>query len=71
MGQSVLGRFIRKYRELEELCYRVTVGLRDARGRFRRRRPTPEVSAALLKKIDLDRALVRLCDRFFGEEDIC
>ena len=66
-GDSALSRLLREYQELEGMCYRVAIGMRDARGRFRRHPRSPRASALLLKKIDLDRALLRLCERFFGE----
>ncbi len=47
------------------MCYRVSVAFHDERGRFRpghRRRTHP----ALLKKVDLDTALVAVYERFFG-----
>lgn len=63
--EHIMPRLVRKYVELSEACYRVSVSHRDERGRFRRgnqqRRPHP----ALLKKIDLDAALSRIYWRFF------
>ena len=61
---GILCRLVHKYVELSEVCYRVSVAAHDERGRFRkgpRRREHP----ALLKKIDLDRALSRIYERFF------
>jgi len=62
---SILSCLIRKYLELSDLCYRVSVLAHDGRGRFQKghrvRRPHP----ALLKKIDLDEALVDIYRRFF------
>ena len=69
MTEGVLNRLVAKYRELEELCYRLAVAVRDSRGRFRRGRRTPRTPAALLKKVDLDRALVRVYARFFGDDE--
>jgi hypothetical protein len=55
--------FCERYRELEETCYRASVAQRAERGRFRGRYTVP---APLLKKLDLDEALERLHERFFG-----
>lgn len=63
---AVLVRLVRKYVELSDACYRVSVVAHDKHGRFRKghhaRRPHP----ALLKKVDLDRALGEVYRRFFG-----
>jgi hypothetical protein len=65
MSEEVLSRLVAKYRELADACYRVSVTVHDRYGRFQKghqaRRPHP----ALLKKVDLDRALARLYARFF------
>ncbi len=64
-AESILSRLTRKYLELSDVCYRVSVLAHDGRGRFRKghraRRPHP----ALLKKIDLDEALIDIYRRFF------
>ena len=62
---GILARLVRNYVELSDVCYRVSVVAHDRRGRFERghrvRRPHP----ALLKKIDLDEALIEVYRRFF------
>jgi len=62
--QSIWKTLSEKYLELEETCYRAAVSTRAGRGRFRGRYTVP---APLLKKIDLDRALLNLYLRFFGD----
>ena len=66
---DILSRLLRKYSELSHVCYRVSMAGRDERGRYRRghiaRTPHPSV----LKKIDIDRALARVYDRFFASEE--
>jgi hypothetical protein len=65
---SLLRRLAARYRELEERCYRTSVAT-HRRDRPQQRDPMEaQVSAALLKKMDLDRALAALYDRFFGGE---
>jgi len=63
---GIMPRLVRRYLELSEACYRVSVSHHDERGRFkkghRRRSPHP----ALLKKTDLDRSLAHVYQRFFG-----
>jgi hypothetical protein len=63
---GIMPRLVRRYLELSDACYRVSVSHHDAKGRFkkghRRRSPHP----ALLKKTDLDRSLERIYERFFG-----
>ena len=64
-SDRILPRLVRRYQELAEMCYRVTVAYHDERGRLRRghrRRTHP----ALLKKVDLDTALSQVYRRFFG-----
>jgi hypothetical protein len=63
MAQCIWKSFSEKYAELEETCYRAAVSTRDDRGRFRGRYRVP---APVLKKVDLDQALERLYERFFG-----
>jgi len=63
MTQSIYRLFCEKYLELEETCYRAAVSSRASKGRFRGRYTVP---APLLKKLDLDRALEDLYERFFG-----
>lgn len=62
---GILARLVRNYVELSDVCYRVSVVAHDRRGRFERghrvRRPHP----ALLKKVDLDEALIEVYRRFF------
>ena len=68
IGDSILPQLVRKYEELAEMCYRVSVAYHDERGRLRRghrRRTHP----ALLKKVDLDAALSHVYRRFFGGYD--
>jgi hypothetical protein len=64
--ESILTLLARRYLELEEACYRVSVVFHDQYGRFQKghrvRRPHP----ALVKKVDLDAALSRVYERFFG-----
>jgi hypothetical protein len=64
-NEGVLTRLVRKYLDLSDVCYRVSVAAHDRGGRFKKghrgRRPHP----ALLKKVDLDRALAHLYRRFF------
>lgn len=63
-----LAALVRRYVELSEQCYRVSVSRHDERGRFRRGHPGRRPHPALLKKSDLDRALERLHQRFFGSD---
>jgi len=65
---GVLDRFTARYRELEARCYRTNVSVHRPEGRRRRDPVEQQVSSAMLKKMDLDRALARLYDRFFGSE---
>lgn len=69
--EHVLSRLVERYLELCEVCYRVAVSRHDERGRFRRGHPGRRVHPALLKKVDLDRALAHVYRRFFlaHEED--
>jgi len=62
---SVLVRLASKYLELSEVCYRVSVAAHDHKGRFKKGHPGRRPHPALLKKIDLDRALAQIYRRFF------
>jgi len=62
---DILPRLARKYLELCEFCYRVSVASHDGRGRFSKGHRGDHPHPALLKKMDLDRALARLYRRFF------
>jgi len=62
---GVLPRLVRRYIELSELCYRVAVVAHDRRGRFQKGHRAGHPHPALLKKVDLDRALARVYQRFF------
>jgi hypothetical protein len=68
LGSSVFERLIARYRELEARCYRANVCVYGPRGREPRDPRERQVSAALLKKMDLDRALALLYRRFFGAD---
>ena len=63
---GIMPRLVRRYLELSEACYRVSVSQHDERGRFRKghvgRRPHP----ALVQKVDLDQTLEQVYERFFG-----
>ncbi len=65
ISDSILPHLVRKYEELAETCYRVSVAFHDERGRFRPGHRS-RVHPALMKKVDLDRALLRVYERFFG-----
>jgi len=67
--EEIMPRLTRKYLELSAACYRVATAVHDERGRFRRGHPGRRVSPAVLKKIDLDKALDRVYQRFFGDHD--
>jgi hypothetical protein len=68
VSKSVLDRLVARYRELEACCYRANVCVHGPEGRDRRDPRQRQVSAALMKKMDLDRVLVLLYRRFFGSE---
>ncbi|GAG09170.1 unnamed protein product, partial [marine sediment metagenome] len=59
-GEDILPRLARKYLELCEICYRVSVARHDERGQFRRGHRGRRSHPALLKKMDVDRALARI-----------
>ncbi len=63
MPEGILRLLCRKYAELEEACYRAATASRSSRGRLRGRYALPD---PLVRKLDLDEALERLVDRFFG-----
>ena len=68
MTQGVLDRLTARYRELEARCYRTNVSVHRQEGRPQRDPLEQQASRALLKKMDLDRALAWLYNRFFREE---
>jgi len=63
---KIMPRLLRRYVELSDLCYRVSVSRHDRRGRFQKGHRGRTPHPALLKKVDLDRCLLRLYERFFG-----
>lgn len=67
--EEIMPRLARKYLELSAACYRVATAVHDERGRFRRGHPGRRVHPAVLKKIDLDEALARVYQRFFGNHN--
>jgi len=66
---DIFPRLARRYLELCELCYRVSVTSHDDRGRFPRGHHSRQLHPAVAKKIDLDRALARVYRRFFDSPD--
>lgn len=64
--RDIMRLLVERYAELSELCYRISVSRHDERGRFRRRHPGRRPHPALLKKVDLDYALLDVYRRFFG-----
>lgn len=64
-AEGVLLRLVRRYMELAEVCYRVSVSAHGERGRFRKGHRARHSHPALLKKVDLDEALVGVYRRFF------
>ena len=66
---SVLERFIRRYRWLEEMCYHA--GRDDSPPRARRKRsghpPENARTMLLLRKVDLDRELASLLARYLDD----
>ena len=66
LSNTVFDRLVARYRELEARCYRANVCVHGPEGRDRRDPRQRQVSTALLKKMDLDRALALLYRRFFG-----
>jgi len=68
VSDGILLQLVRKYAELAEFCYRVSVAYHDERGRLRRGHRS-RTHPALLKKVDLDAALAQIYRRFFGDHD--
>jgi|GEM_PF-2320933 len=64
--EHILPRLVRRYVELSAACYRVSVSCHDERGRFKKGHRSRSPHASLVKKIDLDRALARVYEQFFG-----
>lgn len=64
-AHGVLPLLVRKYVELADISYRVSVATHDKHGRFQKGHRGRRVHPALLKKVDLDRALERVYRRFF------
>jgi hypothetical protein len=64
MSQTLFQHFCTKYAELEETCYRAAVAGRSPHGRLRGRYTVP---APLVKKMDIDRALAGIYQKFFGD----
>ena len=62
---GILPRLVRKYVELSDVCYRVSVVAHDRRGRFQKGHRARTPHPAFLKKVDLDEALVEVYRRFF------
>lgn len=69
-GGEILPRLVTSYLELADRCYRVSVTVHNPKnGRFQRGSRGPRVHPALLKKADLDAALMRVYERFFRVAD--
>lgn len=64
---GIMPRLVRRYLELSEACYRVSVSHHDERGRFKKGHRRRSSHPAVLKKTDLDRSLAHLYQKFFGE----
>jgi len=69
-SKEILPRLVARYLELADRCYRVSVTFHDSNGRFRKGRPGPRSHTALMKKADLDVALVRIYERFFSDSRV-
>ena len=69
--ETTMARLVRKYLELSAVCYRAATASRNEHGRFRRGRRASQPHPAILKKIDLDEALDRVYQRFFGRQGTC
>ena len=67
--QTIMARLVRRYAELSALCYRAATSPRDEYGRFQRGRVYRRPHSVVLKKIDLDVALERVYQRFFGVQE--
>ena len=65
---GVLARLVHRYLELSDLCYRVSVLGHDGRGRFPKGHRVRQPHPALVKKMDLDEALITLYRRFFDPD---
>ena len=63
---GIMPRLVRRYLELSEACYRVSVSHHDEKGRFKRGHRQRSPHPTLLKKTDLDRSLAQVYQRFFG-----
>ncbi len=66
---GIMPRLVRRYLELSEVCYRVSVSRHDERGRFKKGHRGRAPHPALLKKVDLDRFLAHVYQRFFGADE--
>ncbi len=66
---GIMPRLVRRYLELSEACYRVSVSRHDERGRFKKGHAGRRVPPVLLKKVDLDHTLERVYERFFGQPE--
>ncbi len=66
---GIMPRLVRRYLELSEACYRVSVSRHDERGHFRKGHAGRKTHPALLKKVDLDQTLEQVYERFFGQPD--
>ena len=66
-SHDILPRLVAKYLELADRCYRVSVTFHDRTGRFQKGHSGPRSHPALVKKADLDAALVRVYQRFFTD----
>ncbi len=67
---TIMTRLTRRYAELSALCYRATTSPRDEYGRFQRGHASRRTHAVVVKKIDLDVALERVYQRFFGHQGV-
>ena len=65
-GSEILPRLVTRYIELADRCYRVSVTNHDPNGRFQKGNAGPRAHPEMLKKADLDAALMRIYDRFFS-----
>ena len=63
---GIMPRLVRRYLELSDTCYRVSVSRHGERGRFRKGHRGRTPHPAFLKKMDLDRSLAHVYHRFFG-----
>lgn len=65
---DVFARFVTRYHELSETCYRVAISKHDKLGRFQKGHAGKRPPQVLLKKIDLDRDLLRMYQKFFDPQ---